>query len=70
MLELPIITRYVSEGPAKLSLAYASGWDIPICRSLNNGFPIRSNQPLRSIPRIVGGNKTFPQCPPLRPRFY
>ena len=28
-LEL-IITRYVSEGPVKLSLADASGWDTPI----------------------------------------
>ena len=31
--KLPITTRYVSEGPAKLSLAYASGWDPAICRS-------------------------------------
>ena len=32
-LKLPIITRYVCEGPAKWSLAYGSGWDAAICRS-------------------------------------
>ncbi len=27
MRKLPILTRYLSEGLANLSLAYASGWD-------------------------------------------
>ena len=35
---LPVITRNVSEGSAKLSLAHASGWDSASRRSLN-GIP-------------------------------
>ena len=34
MRKLPIMTRYVSDGPGKMSLAYASGWDTSIFQML------------------------------------
>ena len=42
--KLPMITRYLSEGLAKWSLAYVSGWDIAICRSINGTVAQRLEQ--------------------------
>ena len=45
-LKLPISTRYVSEGPAELSRAHASGWDNPTCRTPYvgaYGSPVKDN---------------------------
>ncbi len=36
MQKLPILTRHVSEGPAELSLSYASSLDTSICRLPNS----------------------------------
>jgi len=42
--KLPMRTRYVSEEPAKYSLAYASGWEIAICRLPNGTVAQRLEQ--------------------------
>ena len=70
--KLRIITRYVSEGPSKLSLANASGWDTACCTSPYNqdsiGKPVackpsKTLLPLRSAvktPKPPKPNPCFP----------